>query len=88
MSTTFPLCCIILCAVHLLFNPLITDDTFWHSLTLATYYQLAQSLYIAAALTSCKQPWLAVAGPFLTQMDVETTPIVVKELRHSWDRSP
>ena len=29
---------------HLLFNPLTTDDAFWHCLTLAACYQLVQSI--------------------------------------------
>ena len=27
-----------------IFNPLTTDDAFWHCLTLAVYYQLSQSV--------------------------------------------
>ena len=27
-----------------IFNPLTTDDAFWHCLTLAVYYQLGQSV--------------------------------------------
>ena len=43
MADTLIVCTPQIC-ICCLFNPLITNDTFWHRLTLATCYQLAQSV--------------------------------------------
>ena len=63
------------------FDPLTTDDAFWHSLTFATCYQLVQSvLKIGFVLfwLAVERPWLTLARPFLTllaQMSAELPPL-------------
>ena len=88
-----------------LVNPLITNDSIWHCLTLAAGYQLAQSVGAIRFEDSkkggiggggwvhpgvlCtwqlpwlarKEPWSAVAGPFLAllaQTGSGTTPLAL-----------